>query len=396
MVRKTTPPSDWLEEKQALASSFFQCLLLLCALSFWMLATAVAQQNNSADPLQQADRDLSAIYAQSLARLTPENQKALREAERAWITFTEKNWSAWSALRATRGFTNEVQKGFGVAEIRRRSKHLEVFFLTFRFPYEDSKKVRDDLDAELTAVYASCMANSSPEARLALRDAQRAWITYRDLDADACVLAARQANRGTMRGYSAKAHLIRERTIQLQESYLEGKTDSAFKAVPDKPPNEVNSDLAPTEQFKQEAQTFLKAMIATNEPVLFGKVESLKKLPELREEFTAPINKLDARANEFANRVAQEARQIIAHEVATTHLLSAWLQFMARLSDGDIEGAAKSLPGAKARLPKNLASDYLPILARCRQLGKALRNGGANLSRAREGGGITRRPRKGF
>ena len=147
-MKATTYASDLLEEK-ARSSRLPRCLLLFLTLSSCFLTIGVAQRSSATDTFAQAERDLSAIYAQSMARLSLENQLALREAERAWITLTHKNWAAWLALRATTGLTDEVMKGFEVAEIRRRTAHLEMFFLTFRFPYDDSKKVRDDLNAEL-------------------------------------------------------------------------------------------------------------------------------------------------------------------------------------------------------------------------------------------------------
>jgi uncharacterized protein YecT (DUF1311 family) len=91
----------------------------------------------------------------------------------------------------------------------------------------------DKADAELNAVYADLLEKAKLDLAFVakLRDAQRAWLTYRDADLDAW-FACHDANVRVCWGsmypmdYAfRKAHLTRSRTAQLREML----SDRAFE-----------------------------------------------------------------------------------------------------------------------------------------------------------------------
>jgi len=86
------------------------------------------------------------------------------------------------------------------------------------------KAALDTADKELNRVYDVMQANLDKTGKLLLRDAQRAWIAYRDAE---CARIADFARGGTMAPLLAlgcKAKMTADRTTELARNPLTGET----------------------------------------------------------------------------------------------------------------------------------------------------------------------------
>jgi uncharacterized protein YecT (DUF1311 family) len=109
-------------------------------------------------------------------------------------------------------------RGLGVSSARCQELEVkEVENRTVDFDYSKESNAPEEIkghyqrvDADLNAVYARCLATLSSEAQAALREAQRAWVTYRD------------ANRAF--GAEFLAGLTVRRADQLSDFYIESTT----------------------------------------------------------------------------------------------------------------------------------------------------------------------------
>jgi uncharacterized protein YecT (DUF1311 family) len=157
---------------------------------------------------READQYLNTGYKAAMQQLSPATREKLRNAQRAWLAFVEKNSAA---MRVT-------ARGLGVSSARCQELEVkEVENRTVDFDYSKESNAPEEIkghyqrvDADLNAVYARCLATLSPEAQAALREAQRAWVTYRD------------ANRAF--GVEFLAGLTVRRADQLSDFYIESTT----------------------------------------------------------------------------------------------------------------------------------------------------------------------------
>jgi uncharacterized protein YecT (DUF1311 family) len=138
-------------------------------------------ESASKEDFERADGELNATYNEVLKTLPAAARERLRAAERAWISFTEKNAPALQALGKKRGLSQEELRGFNRAEVLARREQLEQMVLE---PVGgDREKLRAQLeraDGELNAAYRECVAQLEGDDLERLRAAQRAWITFRD------------------------------------------------------------------------------------------------------------------------------------------------------------------------------------------------------------------------
>lgn len=107
-------------------------------------------------------------------------------------------------------------------------------------------------DADLNKVYKKLMASLDAEGTKLLKEAQRAWIAYRDAEAKRAGDEARGGSMSPMLFYAATAELTKERIKHLKESLGDdvAKDDDVPKALPVKKPD----DNAPVGGAKTQAQ----------------------------------------------------------------------------------------------------------------------------------------------
>jgi len=177
----------------------------------------IASAQEGITPLE-ADQELNASYQEALRTLTPAAREKLRKAQRAWLTFVEKNTAAIRAAAQPLGIPSSRCQEVEVKEVMKRS-------MDFGSPISSSASEQlkthfQRVDADLNAVYGRCLALLSPAGKAALRDAQRAWIEYRDAN--------------TPFGVELLAGLTVRRADQLTEFYVESTSAPAIAKGPPK------------------------------------------------------------------------------------------------------------------------------------------------------------------
>jgi len=180
-----------------------QKLARIVALLVFAITSARAQTTP-----READQYLNTSYKAAMQQLPPATREKLRNSQRAWLAFVEKNSAA---LRL-------AARGLGISPARCEELEVkEVENRTVDFDYskesnqpEEIKGHYQRVDADLNAVYERCLATLSPEAKAALREAQRAWVAYRD------------SNRPF--GIEFLAGLTVRRADQLSDFYIESTT----------------------------------------------------------------------------------------------------------------------------------------------------------------------------
>jgi len=167
---------------------------------------------------READQELNASYKEAIRTLTPAAREKLRKAQRAWLAFVEKNSAAMRVAAQPLGIPPARCQDVEVKEVVNRS-------MDFGSSNESSAGAQlkahfQRVDADLNAVYERCLALLSPEGKAALRDAQRAWIEYRDANSPF--------------GTEFIAGLTVRRADQLTEFYVESTTASTIAKGPPK------------------------------------------------------------------------------------------------------------------------------------------------------------------
>ncbi len=128
-----------------------------------------------------ADASLNATYQRVMAALPPPARDPLRRAQRAWIAFLEKD------VKVISNFTNlEDRWRFKLGETIARREELEAMLQPQA--QEGGPRLQSqlhDADRELNECYRKFLTVRKEDAGAA-REAQRAWIVYRDENARAC------------------------------------------------------------------------------------------------------------------------------------------------------------------------------------------------------------------
>jgi uncharacterized protein YecT (DUF1311 family) len=152
---------------------------LLCRISSLLVfAVTISPTSARAQTPRQADQDLNASYKAAMQGLAPPGREKLKIAQRAWLAFVEKNSAAMRAAARGLGISSARCEEFEVKEVENRAEDFS-YSKESNSP-EEIKGHYQRVDADLNAVYGRCLATLSPEATAALREAQRAWVTYRD------------------------------------------------------------------------------------------------------------------------------------------------------------------------------------------------------------------------
>jgi uncharacterized protein YecT (DUF1311 family) len=157
---------------------------------------------------READQYLNTGYKAAMQQLPPATREKLRNAQRAWLAFVEKNSVALRLAARGLGISSARCEEFEVKEVENRTVDFD-YSKESNAP-EEIKGHYQRVDADLNAVYERCLATLSPEAKAALREAQRAWVAYRD------------ANRPF--GTEFLSGLTVRRADQLSDFYVESTT----------------------------------------------------------------------------------------------------------------------------------------------------------------------------
>ena len=170
---------------------------------------------------READQELNTSYQEVIRGLTPAAREKLKKAQRAWLVFVEKNSAAMRIAAQPLGIPPARCQEVEVKEVIVRSRD---FFSSKESNANGTFKSQfERVDADLNTVYQRCLALLSPASQAALRDAQRAWIGYRDANGPF--------------GLEFLAGLTVRRADQLTEFYVESTTAAIAKGPPKSEPS---------------------------------------------------------------------------------------------------------------------------------------------------------------
>jgi len=172
-----------------------------------------------AETAREADQYLNTSYRAAMQELSPTSREKLRIAQRAWLAFVEKNSAAMRVAARALGISSARCEELEVNEVQKRTQ--DFYYSKESNAAEEEKGHYQRVDADLNAVYERCLATLSPEAKTALREAQRAWIAYRD------------SNRSF--GTEFLAGITVRRADQLSDFYVVSTTAPATLNRPKKP-----------------------------------------------------------------------------------------------------------------------------------------------------------------
>jgi uncharacterized protein YecT (DUF1311 family) len=193
-------------------------------LSALLFSASVCLLTQAQTTPQQADQDLNASYRDAMKELPPASREKLRNAQRAWLMFVEKNSAAMRVAAPALGISRAQCEKIEVSEVENRS--VDFSYSRESNAPEETKGQYQRADADLNTVYERCLSTLPPDAKAALREAQRLWLAYRD------------ANRPF--GIEFMAGLTVRRADQLSDFYVGSttmplSTKSPAKAEPSPP-----------------------------------------------------------------------------------------------------------------------------------------------------------------
>ena len=171
-------------------------------------AVTISLTSIRAQTPREADQDLNASYKAAMQGLAPAAREKLKIAQRTWLAFVEKNSAAIRLAARGPGISSKRCEEIEVKEVENRA--MDFSYSKESNPPEEIKGHFQRVDADLNAVYGRCLATLPSEAQAALREAQRAWVAYRD------------ANRAF--GTEFLAGLTVRRADQLSDFYIESTT----------------------------------------------------------------------------------------------------------------------------------------------------------------------------
>lgn len=204
---------------------------LCVAWTIFMLGTAAAQdtyaqRETASGDFERADRDLNAVYRELNAALPKPRMDALREAQRAWITYRDLAAASEGALFAG-GTLQPAAEMNAKTEITREQTALlrsllpaEVEAAKSRLDGSIARAAHEAADRELNTVYQAYLRAGDGDAG-AVRNAQRAWLTYRDRFSKAVaeIFGGEHARAAES---LALAALTEQRTGRLKKLFMEG------------------------------------------------------------------------------------------------------------------------------------------------------------------------------
>ena len=262
-------------------------LNLHSAISLLCLALiAPLHSAQSEDAFSRADAELTATYKQALTALNPGPQELLRKAERAWITFSDKNEAVLKALRSKGLMTQETEDSATIAEVQTRSRHLQTFFVRIPRLAGNPQAEWQMQDQQLEKVYAECRNRLGQGDQILLRDAERAWIVYRDLDG---VAANAMGDLVSGIAAAAKADLTGTRVAQLRALLTPAVTRFVPRDTPVANTVPSSEDQKNVGKLKEEAEALLKVFAEKKHSPFFANAATIKNLPELSSDLAGDV-----------------------------------------------------------------------------------------------------------
>jgi uncharacterized protein YecT (DUF1311 family) len=151
---------------------------LLCV--FWPSPAVFGQRMSSfSAEAQQADKYLNGSYQQLLQKLSPPMREQLRKAQRAWLLFAELNKAAMSAAAQRHGALHSAFQRAEIDQVQTRTGELSAMLYQEDSGPDLAGRLRR-ADEELNVVYRRCISTLTPAEVAKLREAQRAWVAFRD------------------------------------------------------------------------------------------------------------------------------------------------------------------------------------------------------------------------
>jgi uncharacterized protein YecT (DUF1311 family) len=194
--------------------------------AFWQFPAVLGQRMPSfSAQAQQADKDLNGSYQQLLQKLPPSTREQLRKAQRAWLSFAELNKAAMSAAAQRHGALHSEFQRAEIEQVQTRTGELSAMLYQEDSGPDLAGRLRR-ADEELNVVYRRCIGTLTPTEVSKLREAQRAWVAFRDASQPF--------------GMEICLRITGHRTTQLNDFYIRAGT-SAVQATttPEKPDSTV-------------------------------------------------------------------------------------------------------------------------------------------------------------
>jgi len=310
-------------------------------------------------PSDQAGANLTAAYKEALADYPHESQETLRKAERAWIDFSNKNEAFIDALQKEGLISDEKDDQFQAAEVNSRALQLRAFFCITGAPYDNPQQMLQLQEAQLTSIYQEFMTQLSGADQELLREAERTWIVYRDLNTNAEASAIHHSNDPQTWITSSRAWVTGARQSELA-FILRSKTSSQTT-----PPADFD-DTTEVAEWQKDAKSAIAELMAKRAGPISGPVTDLKDLPSIPEDSASKIHDL---WHEMILTLRREAHHdqkkspviILSDEGLTIDLLENWSNFEGLFKAGRIAEASDVLTYQFAHKPKVIPPEYASI-----------------------------------
>lgn len=321
----------------------------------------------NSDPFNQAGADLTAAYKQAIA-LYPQsdNEEPLRKAERAWIAFSNKNEAVFDSLKNENLMSEDAHDTAELVEVNARTKELQIFFCNSGIPVRDPQAALASQEARLTSAYQACLRQLNGQDQQLLREDERAWIVYRDLNTNAVGLALHQPYDPPAWTTSARAWLDSDRADELST------LASTLGGSPQNPPTPNQpagfDDSAAIGAWQKEAKEAIADLLSKKDAAFFGPVTTIKNAPafppDSAAKITAAYNELvRLRRDESAHgeRDFNPLLQASNDDAGMIDLLQSWIDLVNRIQAGRLQAASFALMYPLSHKPTQISAEYQPV-----------------------------------
>lgn len=331
------------------------------------------------DSNDQADAALTAAYKQALALYPHGSQETLRKAERAWINFSNKNEALINSLRKENLISEERDDQCQLAEVNIRAKHLRTFFCNSGVPYNNPQQALQFSELALTSAYKKAMAQLGPTDQELLRNAERAWIIYRDLNATAVADALHQPYDPPAWTTASRAWLALNRAVQILGELPIGSLSpnqpvAAVTTLAAPATSSPAAEATPTPfddtkavtDWQKDAKSAIAELLAKKAGPIFGPVTDLKNIPSIPEDSASKIHDLWHEMILTLRREASHDQKksptiILSSEGVTINLLENWINFERLFKAGNFVDASNVLTSQFDHKPAVIPPEYALI-----------------------------------
>ena len=346
-------------------------------LLFWFFAGFLPvwcsqAQDTSSDPFKRADSELTAAYQQSLKRFSHKDQEVLRRAERAWIVYSDKEEAVLDALQKENLLTEDAVDKATINEVNIRSGYLNEFYVLGKPILNATKSVVEIQEQILQKEYDVCIGRLQESDVLLLREAERAWIAYRDAEQASVRFAYGTEGALNLAGLRlAGCHLVQLHSLV---------TSVGVRPVPMTPAPQIASrglhlifgrpqtgsptpeDIKSAADVREEAKGVVNGFLAKKDDPFFKVGSAIKKAPSLPEDVADRISKLELKLAELSRRPnCADLFKSEPNESAAVTMLATWAQFIGELKTSEAERAGATLHFALSLKPKEVTPEYLPL-----------------------------------